>query len=108
MTLDDNKDDCSSDLVECAVFTQKDLAFVAMPVMEDIRRDGKLCDVTIKVRVKAHLFLMNNSILIIARILNDCTSRLMGRSLVSFIWLEVSADLLSRSLLLIWIVSSAS
>ena len=57
MTLDDNKDDCSSDLVECAVFTQKDLAFVAMPVMEDIRRDGKLCDVTIKVRTyKAHLF----------------------------------------------------
>ena len=49
MTLDDN--DCSSDLVECAVFTQKDLAFVAMPVMEDIRRDGKLCDVTIKVHV---------------------------------------------------------
>jgi len=49
LTLDDNNDDCSSDLVECAVFTQKDLAFVAMPVMEDIRRDGKLCDVTIKV-----------------------------------------------------------
>ena len=56
MTLDDNKDDCSSDLVECAVFTQKDLAFVAMPVMEDIRRDGKLCDVTIKVCIhKIHL-----------------------------------------------------
>lgn len=55
MTLDDNKDDCSADLVECAVFTQKDLSFVAMPVMEDIRRDGKLCDVTIKVCIqKAH------------------------------------------------------
>ena len=92
MTLDDHNDDCSSDLVECAVFTQKDLAFVAMPVMEDIRRDGKLCDVTIKVRVCTYikhsldLFLPNNSFIIIATILNDSTSRLMSRSLVSFIW----------------------
>ena len=53
MTLDDNDDDCSSDLVECAVFTQKDLAAVALPVMEDIRRCGRLCDVTIKVRKQA-------------------------------------------------------
>ena len=52
ITLDDHQDDCSSEVVECAVFTQKDLAFVAMPVMEDIRRDGKLCDVTIKVCIR--------------------------------------------------------
>ena len=55
-----------------------------------------------------NLFLLNNSFIIIATILNYSTSRLMSRSLVSFIWLEVSADLLSRSLFLIWIVSSAS
>jgi hypothetical protein len=42
-------DDEDDDLVECVVFTQKDLASVSMPVMEDIRRMGKLCDVTIKV-----------------------------------------------------------
>ncbi len=40
----------NSDCVACVVFSQKDLAMVAFPVMEDIRRMGKLCDVTIKVR----------------------------------------------------------
>ena len=66
MTLDDNDDDCSSDLVECAVFTQKDLAAVALPVMEDIRRCGRLCDVTIKVRENAtravYIFLLKTFI----------------------------------------------
>ncbi len=45
-------DDDDDELVECVVFTQKDLAAVSMPVMEDIRRQGKLCDVVIKVRVQ--------------------------------------------------------
>lgn len=31
------------------VFQQADLASTAFPVMEDIRKQGKLCDVTIKV-----------------------------------------------------------
>ena len=39
-----------SDGSECVIFCQKDLPNVSLPVMEDIRRMGKLCDVTIKVR----------------------------------------------------------
>ena len=38
-----------SDGSECVIFNQKDLPNVSLPVMEDIRRMGKLCDVTIKV-----------------------------------------------------------
>ena len=38
-----------SDGDDCVVFTQKDLAANAFPVMEDVRRAGKLCDVTIRV-----------------------------------------------------------
>ena len=34
---------------ECFVFVEKDVHRGAFPIMEDIRRSGKLCDVTIKV-----------------------------------------------------------
>ena len=37
---------------DCSVFVQNDLATLSLPVMEDIRRHGKLCDVTIKVRIQ--------------------------------------------------------
>ncbi len=40
---------------ENVVFCQKDLSNVSFPVMEDIRRMGKLCDVTIKVKSKDNL-----------------------------------------------------
>lgn len=39
-----------SDGSECVVFTQKDLPTLAMPLIEEIRRTKKLCDVVIKVR----------------------------------------------------------
>ena len=42
------------DVADSFFFTQKDLPNVCLPVMEDIRRMGKLCDVTIKVRHFAH------------------------------------------------------
>jgi hypothetical protein len=32
------------------VFTKCDLPLLAFPLMEDIRRRGKLCDVTLRVR----------------------------------------------------------
>jgi len=38
-----------SDTTESTVFYQKDLPNIGFPVMEDFRRQGKLCDVTIKV-----------------------------------------------------------
>ena len=40
-----------SDGEECVIFTQNDLPNVAFPLMEDIRRQGKLTDVVLKVRI---------------------------------------------------------
>ena len=34
---------------ECVVFQQLDLFTSGFPIMEEIRRQGKLCDVTLKV-----------------------------------------------------------
>lgn len=39
----------SSTMEDCVVFQQLDLFSQGFPVMEEIRRQGKLCDVTIKV-----------------------------------------------------------
>jgi hypothetical protein len=36
---------------DIVTFTNKDLPVLAFPQMEDIRRRGKLCDVTLKVRI---------------------------------------------------------
>lgn len=35
--------------LDCVIFQQLDLFSEGFPVMEEIRRDGKLCDVTLKV-----------------------------------------------------------
>lgn len=34
---------------ECLIFQQTDLFLQGFPVMEEIRRQGKLCDITLKV-----------------------------------------------------------
>lgn len=34
---------------ECVIFQQNDLFSQGFPLMEEIRRQGKLCDVTLKV-----------------------------------------------------------
>lgn len=47
------EDDFDEDAgVECVVFHHSELAAQALPLMDDLRRSGKLCDVTIKVRAK--------------------------------------------------------
>ena len=43
--MDDNDDDGIED---CVIFEQSDLSNLAFPVMADLRREGLLCDVTIK------------------------------------------------------------
>ena len=48
-----------SDGADCVVFTANDLFQSAFPAMSEMRRDGKLCDVTVKVggthfNVRAH------------------------------------------------------
>lgn len=56
-TLDiEDSDGIDSDKV--VIFKQDDLHSESFPLMKEIRRQGKLCDVTIKVRVKT-IFLIN-------------------------------------------------
>lgn len=38
----------SPEAEECVIFQQLDLFSTGFPVMEEIRRNGKLCDVTLK------------------------------------------------------------
>ena len=45
---DDSDDDDPDDVV---MFHQRDLPNVSFPVIEEIRRMGKLCDVTIRVKM---------------------------------------------------------
>lgn len=37
---------------DCVIFQQHDLFSQGFPIMEEIRRQGKLCDVTLKVIMK--------------------------------------------------------
>lgn len=46
----------SSESEECVIFQQLDLFSQGFPVMEEIRRQGKLCDVTLKVRCSTFSF----------------------------------------------------
>lgn len=39
----------SPEAEECVIFQQLDLFSSGFPIMEEIRRQGKLCDVTLKV-----------------------------------------------------------
>lgn len=39
----------SPEVEECVIFQQLDLFSSGFPIMEEIRRQGKLCDVTLKV-----------------------------------------------------------
>lgn len=39
----------SAEVEECVIFQQLDLFSSGFPMMEEIRRQGKLCDVTLKV-----------------------------------------------------------
>lgn len=41
---------------DCVVFQQQELFPSAFPIMEEIRRQGKLCDVLLKVRFYYALF----------------------------------------------------
>lgn len=44
-----SKTSLSSESDECVVFQQLDMFSQGFPIMEEIRRQGKLCDVTLKV-----------------------------------------------------------
>lgn len=43
----------SPEAEECVIFQQLDLFSCGFPIMEEIRRQGKLCDVTLKVSTKS-------------------------------------------------------
>lgn len=60
----DDSDGIESDKV--VIFKQDDLHSEGFPLMKEIRRQGKLCDVTIKVRMKI-LLLRKSQIKIIMR-----------------------------------------
>jgi len=46
-------------LEECVIYQEQNLFVNAFPVMEEIRRQGKLCDVTLKVNVKENFEFLN-------------------------------------------------
>lgn len=45
--------DCSEDSQEFVMYKQEDLFGHSFPIMKEIRRMGKLCDVTLKVGIIA-------------------------------------------------------